>query len=76
MDKAMDQQIKEEIKEIENSGNNMECVRLSNLALGKSYIATFITFYFSIIGIGSSIVASEINNYNNENDKNKDQIIT
>lgn len=49
----------------------MEIVRISNAALGRSYIATYITFYFSIIGIGSSIVSSEINNHYNVDDINK-----
>jgi len=34
-----------------------------------------LTFFFSSIGIGSSLVASEINRYYNENDESKDYVI-
>lgn len=48
---------------------------MSNYALCQSKIATFLAFYFSIIGIGSSIISSEIYNYYNEDDINKDYIM-
>ena len=32
-------------------------------------------FYYSLIGVGSSVIASEINFYYNENDINKDNVI-
>jgi len=59
---------------IDPEGNELENVRVSNFQLARSKIATFLTFYFCFIGIGSSIVSSEITNYYNSDDKNKDHI--
>lgn len=60
--------------EDEKPHKEQENVRSSNFNLCQIKVATFLTFYFSIVGIGSSIVASEIFNYYNEDDKNKDHI--
>ena len=54
----------------------MEDVRMSNFAYTQTIIAGYMSFYFSLIGIGSSIVASEINRYYNLNDLNKDEVIS
>jgi hypothetical protein len=54
----------------------MEDVRMSNFAYSQTKIAEYLSFYFAMIGIGSSIIASEINRYYNPNDENKDHVIT
>jgi hypothetical protein len=38
----------------------MEDVRMSNFAYSQTKIAEYLSFYFAMIGIGSSIIASEI----------------
>jgi cell division protein FtsW (lipid II flippase) len=48
---------------------------MSNHAYSQAKIAEYLSFFFSIIGIGSSIIASEVNRYYNENDENKTHII-
>ena len=35
-------------------------------------LITYIMFYFALMGVGTSIVASEIFNYYDENEENKD----
>lgn len=52
-----------------------EDVRDSNLVFEKLKIQGFLNFYFAVLGIGSSIVASEINIYHNDGDQNKEWII-
>ena len=54
----------------------LEDVRESNLVFSQTKVQGFLTFYFAIIGVGSSIVASEINMYANEGDRNKEWVIT
>ena len=44
-------------------------MRSSNFAYSQTKIADYLCFYFSAIGIGSSIIASEINMCNNEDDR-------
>lgn len=48
---------------------------MSNYAFTQTKISEIMCFFFALIGIGSSVVASEINLYYNDNDANKDQII-
>ncbi len=43
-----------------NGKGQMEDVRMSNFAYNQTKIAEFLSFYFAIIGVGSSVVASEI----------------
>lgn len=38
----------------------MEDVRMSNFAYNQTKIAEYLSFYFASIGVGSSVVASEI----------------
>lgn len=64
----------DEIEDADTKGK-MEDVRMSNFAYTKTRIAEFMCMYFSLIGIGSSIISSEINRYYNENDINKTHII-
>lgn len=54
-----------------NMDGKMEDVRESNMVFSQTRIQKFMTFYYAIIGVGSSIVASEINMYYNEEDRNE-----
>jgi hypothetical protein len=49
---------------------------MSNFAYSQTKISEYLSFYFAAIGVGSSICASEINNYYNEDDENKEHVIT
>ena len=53
----------------------MEDVRASNFAYSQTKISEYLVFYFAALGVGSSVVASEIQNYHNEEDVNKEWII-
>ena len=59
-----------------NMDGKMEDVRESNLIFSQTKVQAFLTFYYSVIGIGSSIIASEINMYYNSEDYNKGWVIT
>lgn len=48
---------------------------MSNFAFCQTKISDFLKFYFAIIGVGSSIIASEINFFQNEDNSNKDWVI-
>jgi hypothetical protein len=56
----------------EDSKTKMEDVRMSNFAYSQIKISEYISFYFAALGVGSAIVASEINFFYNLHDKNKD----
>lgn len=59
-----------------DEGGQLEDVRMSNFAYSQTKIAEYLSFYFASIGVGSSIVASELTHYYNDNDENKEHIIT
>lgn len=42
--------------------------------MARGQVGTYLNFYFALIGVGSSIVASEMDNHYNDNDKNKTHI--
>lgn len=44
----------------EGGKGQMEDVRMSNFAYNQTKIAEYLSFYFASIGVGSSVVASEI----------------
>ena len=46
--------------ESEDEGRKLEDVRMSNFAYSQTKISEYISFYFASLGVGSSIVASEI----------------
>lgn len=48
---------------------------MSNFAYSQTKISDYISFYFAVLGVGSSIVASEINMYYNDDDMNKYWVI-
>lgn len=48
---------------------------MSNFAYSQTKIADYLSFYFAALGVGSSIVASEINMYYNDDDMNKYWVI-
>lgn len=54
-----------------NMDGKLEDVRESNLVFSQTKVQGFLTFFYSLIGVGSSVVASEINMYYNEEDRNK-----
>jgi hypothetical protein len=47
----------------------MENVRESNLAFSQLKVGEYLTYFFSLIGMGSAIVGSEINYYYNEHNE-------
>ena len=47
-------------EESEDEGKKLEDVRMSNFAYSQTKISEYISFYFASLGVGSSIVASEI----------------
>lgn len=51
-------------------------VRISNIAFSKKKISEIISCYFAILGIGCTIIASEINYFYNLDDSMKDHIVT
>jgi hypothetical protein len=53
-----------------------DLVRISNLAFSKKKVSEFVSCYFAMLGVGCTIVASEINYFRNLDDKNKDHVIT
>jgi hypothetical protein len=53
----------------------VENVRTSNFTYTQTKISEFFLFYFSVIGIGTSVIASETNLYSNFNNENKNIII-
>lgn len=57
------------------SREQVEDIRKSNFKYSQTKVAEYLNFYFALIGVGSSIVASEINRYYNYDDSNKDHII-
>lgn len=48
---------------------------MSNHAFSQVKIADYLSFFFSIIGIGSSMIASEVDRYYNDDDDNKSHVI-
>ena len=65
----------EESDDDKKGKGKLEDVRMSNFAYSQTKIAEYLSFYFAMIGVGSSIIASEIYRYNNIKDENKDHII-
>jgi len=57
-------------------GGKSEDVRTTNFAYTQTRIAEYLTMYFALVGLGSAIVASELNLFHNEDDINKEHIIT
>lgn len=51
-------------------------VRISNIAFSKKKVSEFVSCYFAILGVGCTIVASEINFFYNLDDVKKDHVIT
>lgn len=51
-------------------------MRISNIAFSKKKISEFVSCYFAILGVGCTIIASEINFFYNLDDVKKDHIIT
>eukprot|EP00347_Sterkiella_histriomuscorum_P003133 403365464 len=51
-------------------------VRISNIAFSKKKVSEFVSCYFAILGVGCTIVASEINFFYNLDDKNKEHVQT
>jgi hypothetical protein len=60
----------------DKDSKKLEDVRQSNFAYSQTKVAEFISAFFAMLGVGSSIVASEINTYYNLDEINKDHIIT
>lgn len=58
-----------------SGGKKLEDVRMSNFAYSQVKISELISAFFAIVGVGSCIVASEINTYHNLDDINKENII-
>ena len=52
----------------------MENVRQSNFAYSQTKIGEYLSCYFAFVGIGSSIIASEIMRLHNKDDKNEQWI--
>ena len=50
----------------------MEDVRMSNFAFAQTKVADILTFYFSMIGIGFGILASELNEHYSKGEKESD----
>jgi hypothetical protein len=48
---------------------------MSNFAYSQTKISEYISFYFASLGVGSSIVASEIRFFFNFHDENKGHIV-
>ena len=59
----------------EDQKNKMEDVRMSNFAFSQIKISDYISFYFAALGVGTAVIASEINFFYNLNDTNKEQIM-
>ncbi|CDW84960.1 small-conductance calcium-activated potassium channel protein [Stylonychia lemnae] len=55
---------------------SQDLVRISNLAFSQKKVSEFVSCYFAMLGVGCTIVASEINYFRNLDDKNKDHVIT
>lgn len=53
----------------------LEDVRSSNLVFSQMKVSGYLNFYFALVGIGSSIVASEINMYHNFEHCNKEWVL-
>lgn len=64
-----------EDEESEDEGKKLEDVRMSNFAYSQTKISEYISFYFASLGVGCSIVASEIRFFYNLDDINKPHII-
>jgi hypothetical protein len=60
----------------DKDSKKLEDVRQSNFAYSQTKVAEFISAFFAMLGVGSSIVASEINTYYNLDEINKEHIIT
>lgn len=67
-----------DIIEVENEEKMQKLmeVRISNFAFNQKKISEFVSCFFAILGVGSSIVASEINCFYNLDDINKSHIHT
>lgn len=48
---------------------------MSNFAYSQIKISDYISFYFAALGVGTAVIASEINYFYNLNDSNKEQIM-
>ena len=59
----------------EEEESKLEDVRMSNFAYSQTKISEYISFYFASLGVGCSIVASEIRFFYNIDDANKPHII-
>ena len=59
----------------EDEGRKLEDVRMSNFAYSQTKISEYISFYFASLGVGCSIVASEIRFFYNIEDVNKTHIV-
>jgi hypothetical protein len=62
--------------EEDNKISKMEDVRLSNFSYSQTKICELVSAFFAMLGVGASIVASEINTYHNLDDSHKEEIIT
>jgi hypothetical protein len=51
-------------------------VRISNIAFSKKKVSEIVSCYFAILGIGCTIIASEINYFYNLDDLFKTHIVT
>jgi hypothetical protein len=58
----------------EDSKTKMEDVRMSNFAYSQIKISEYISFYFAALGVGCSIVASEMCADYNDNGQTNDWI--
>ncbi len=61
--------------ESEDEGRKLEDVRMSNFAYSQTKISEYISFYFASLGVGSSIVASEIRFFYDLENVNKNHIV-
>ena len=61
--------------ESEDEGRKLEDVRMSNFAYSQTKISEYISFYFASLGVGSSIVASEIRFFYDLENVNKSSIV-
>jgi hypothetical protein len=59
----------------EDSSKGLEDVRMSNFAYSQTKISEYISFYFAMLGVGCSIIASEMCASFNDNGQSDEWIV-